>query len=159
MKHSEILEWVKERIHDYESLPEYGATNHEMAIQNKGRVLQLRELEVYLSQNRGERKEGAIIAMSEAACIVCGKVVAPQDQQDHLRSNHLGPHYFWLDGRRFRTVEPSMTGAQIKRLTDAPVMYPMFREDGDWKETPIGDGIAVSLVGEPHFHCVPPATW
>lgn len=96
--------------------------------------------------------------MSEEKCIVCGKGVARQDQLDHLRSNHLGPHYFWMDGRRFRTIEPSMTGAQIKHLTNAP-SYPMFRDDGKGSyDFPVGDGVAVSLIGEPHFYCAPPAT-
>jgi len=45
-----ILAWVKDRICDYEGLPEYGATDREMYLKHKGRVLQLRELEVFLSQ-------------------------------------------------------------------------------------------------------------
>lgn len=93
--------------------------------------------------------------MSEAACIVCGKIVAPQDQHDHLRSQHLGPHYFWMDGRKFRTMEPSMTGAEIKVLTNAP-NYHMYRQGPT--DTFISDGVSVSLVSEPHFYCVPPAT-
>lgn len=53
-----ILAWVKERVCDYESLPAYGATNHEMFLQSKGRVLQLRELETYLSQAHGDTDGG-----------------------------------------------------------------------------------------------------
>lgn len=45
-----ILQWVKERLRDYQSLPEYGATSREMYVEAKGRVNQLKELECYLSQ-------------------------------------------------------------------------------------------------------------
>ena len=48
-----ILAWVKDRICDYEGLPEYGATDREMYLKHKGRVLQLRELECFLSQHCG----------------------------------------------------------------------------------------------------------
>ena len=48
-----ILQWVKERLRDYQSLPEYGATCAEDFIEHRGRVNQLKELECYLSQRRG----------------------------------------------------------------------------------------------------------
>jgi hypothetical protein len=96
--------------------------------------------------------------MAEAACAVCGKVVYLGDQHDHLRSNHLGPHYFWMDGRKFRTLEPSMTGLELRDLTEAP-LYPMFRDDGKGSyDFSVEDGCAVSLIGEPHFYCAPYAT-
>jgi len=102
---------------------------------------------------------------NEAACAVCGRVVAAHYQSDHLQSWHLGPHYFWMDGKRFRTMEPSMTGAEIKAFTNSP-NYHMYKQE-PWREDKqfhttdtadfISDGMSVSLVGEPHFYCVPPA--
>jgi hypothetical protein len=90
-------------------------------------------------------------------CAVCGKDIMPADFKDHLTTNHLGPHYFWCDGRKFRTMEPSMTGARIKALANASSGYQMFREQ-EGGDIPVSDGVAEDLTREPHFYAVPPAT-
>ena len=96
--------------------------------------------------------------MSKRQCIVCQQWVREGDEKEHLRASHLGPHYFWFDCRQFRTMEPSMTMGDIRKLVDAPTFYPVF-EDRDGEEIPWGDGVAVDLTREPHFFAIPPATW
>lgn len=90
-------------------------------------------------------------------CAVCGKMVAPKDQKDHLQTQHLGPHYFWFDGKKHRTMKPSMTIFQLKKLLGSPVLYPVFeeREGGDIARS---DSATVDLTQQPHFYSVPPAT-
>lgn len=95
--------------------------------------------------------------MSNRKCIVCGKDVRDGDETEHLRTNHLGPHYFWLDARKYRTEEPSLTGGAIKALGGSSAWYQLYQEQ-DGGDIAIGDGVAVSVVGEPHFWCAPPAT-
>lgn len=95
--------------------------------------------------------------MAESQCAVCGKVVAASDQPEHLRTNHLGPHYFWFSAQRFRTREPSLTMAEIKKLAGCSPEYCVYeeREGGD---IPRGDGESADLTREPHFWAAPPAT-
>lgn len=85
------------------------------------------------------------------------ETVATTDQQEHLATNHLGPHYFWFNARKHRTMKPSMTAADLKRLAHADQTYPVFeeREGGD---IAYGDSIAIDLTREPHFYAVPYAT-
>ena len=93
-----------------------------------------------------------------AKCIVCGKEVAYTDQQEHLATNHLGPHYFWFDAKKFKSMEPSTTMAKIKALVGASALYPVCEEIGG-KQVWRGDGEAVDLTHAPHFFAVPPATY
>lgn len=53
--------------------------------------------------------------MGTRKCAVCGKDVRDGDETEHLRTNHLGPHYFWFDAKKYRTERPSMTGGEIKQ--------------------------------------------
>lgn len=97
--------------------------------------------------------------MKEAACIVCGKIVTKADQEEHLRSQHLGPHYFWFDGLRFKSDKPSATIAELKAMTGLGIAYQTFLEViGDGPDRGVGDGEAVDLTHEPHFYAIPPAT-
>jgi hypothetical protein len=96
---------------------------------------------------------------TEAICAVCGKAVAAPDQEEHLRTNHFGPHYFWLDGMRYRSTEPSMRMAEIKALTKCAAIYQVYQKDkhgGD--NIARDDGDSIDLTQEPHFFAVPPAT-
>lgn len=96
--------------------------------------------------------------MAEAKCGVCGKTVADVDQQEHLRTNHLGPHYFWFNGIRLRTEEPSMSIAAIKGLTQTGNFYTVF-EKRDGGDIDYGDGDTIDLTREPHLWSVPPARY
>ncbi len=93
-----------------------------------------------------------------AQCIVCGKTVATTDQQEHLATNHLGPHYFWFDAKKHRTMKPSMTMGEIVVMVGASPMYLCY-EDRDNVMRGIGHGEAVDLTCEPHFCAIPPATY
>lgn len=90
-------------------------------------------------------------------CIVCKKVVADTDVEEHLGTNHLGPHYFWFDARKHRTMSPSMLMADVKRLADISPGYQAY-EERDGCDIPWGDGMSVDLTHEPHFWAAPPAT-
>jgi hypothetical protein len=90
-------------------------------------------------------------------CIVCGKLVAFTDQDEHLKANHLGPHYFWFDARKFKTDKPSDTISAIKAVAGASPLYQVF-EERDGGDLAWGDGQSVDLTHFPHFYAVPPAT-
>lgn len=92
-----------------------------------------------------------------AQCIVCGKTVATTDQQEHLASNHLGPHYFWFDAKKYRTMKPSMPVTDLKRLAGASPLYTVF-EDREGGDKAWGDSESVDLTRAPHFWAVPYAT-
>lgn len=91
-------------------------------------------------------------------CIVCGKQVVDGDEAEHLQSNHLGPHYLWFAARKFRTMEPSMTVAEIKKLVNAASGYQFFKERPGQDDLAVGDSESVDLTCEPHFWAAPPAT-
>lgn len=95
--------------------------------------------------------------MSKRQCAVCKKEVRQGDETEHLRTNHLGPHYFWFDAREFRTDEPSMTGAELRKLVDASPHGHLI-EDRDGKEIYYSDGQAIDLTHTPHFFILLPAT-
>lgn len=86
----------------------------------------------------------------EAVCAVCGKVVAPEDQADHLRSAHLGPHYFHLNGRRYRTMEPSMQCADVLRALNLPI-HAYLWEVLDEKEIDYSHNCAINLARQPNL--------
>lgn len=96
--------------------------------------------------------------MGKRLCAVCGKSVRDGDETEHLRSNHLGPHYFWIDAKKIRTMEPSLTGGAIKRLADTAPIYQLFLEKADGKSVAIADDTAVDLTREPHLWAAPYAT-
>jgi hypothetical protein len=93
-----------------------------------------------------------------AKCAVCGKDVAPEDQAEHLRTSHLGPHYFWFDARKFRTVDPSLTMGEIKKLAEVDPTYQAYQEKVEGGAVPWSDGQSIDLTRTPHFFAVPPAT-
>lgn len=92
-----------------------------------------------------------------ALCGVCGKLVRKEDQEDHLKDNHLGPHYFWWDATPYRTMKPSMLLRQLKELMKAsPMNFTYLQADGGDK--PIRDDDTIDLTRMPHFYSVPPGT-
>lgn len=95
--------------------------------------------------------------MSERQCIVCKRFVPQGYEQDHLRANHLGPHVWWFNARKFQTAEPSMTVGEIKKLANESYSY-QFYEEREGEQTYYGDSEAVDLTQRPHFYAVPPAT-
>lgn len=58
--------------------------------------------------------------MSEAHCAVCGKVVATQDQDAHLKTNHLGPHCFWFDARKYQLQRLTAELAKVEGVMPQP---------------------------------------
>lgn len=96
-------------------------------------------------------------------CTVCGKSVANTDVDEHLKTNHLGPHYFWFSAQRFRTHEPSMTVCDVKQLVNCSSSYQFFQDrnggqPGTQDLVYFSDDQSVDLTREPHFSAVPPAT-
>lgn len=90
-------------------------------------------------------------------CIVCKKFVADTDVEEHLGANHLGPHYFWFNAQKYRTMSPSMEMSDVKRLANAGPLYQVF-EERDGKDIYHSDSMNVDLTREPHFWAIPPAT-
>lgn len=95
--------------------------------------------------------------MGTRECVVCRKPVPQGYEADHLAANHLGPHEFWFNMRRFQTKEASMSAAELKRLANAPMILPVIeeREGGDYYYY---DAEAVDLTRGSHFYTVNPAT-
>lgn len=88
--------------------------------------------------------------MENRICAVCGKEVARADEEDHLRSAHLGPHYFHLNGRRYRTMHPSMRCEEILRILELP-MNAYLWEARDGNEVDYGHEAAINLAGQPNL--------
>lgn len=95
---------------------------------------------------------------ADLQCAVCHKVVAPHDQSEHLRSNHLGPHYFHLNGRPYRTVHPSMKSIDLKKALELPGNSYLW-EIRDGKEIDYDDFAGIDLTRQPqlflHIHQLP----
>lgn len=91
-------------------------------------------------------------------CAVCHKMVAAHDQDEHLRSNHLGPHYFRLNGRPYRTTRPSMKSVDLKNALDLPGNSYLW-EIRNGKEIDYDDYAGIDLTQQPqlflHFHQLP----
>lgn len=95
--------------------------------------------------------------MGKRNCISCGKEIRDGDQLEHLRTDHLGPHYFWMGAREYRTDEPSMTGVEIRKLTNSST-HGMITEDRDGQWIYYSDGQAIDLTHRPHLFVLLPAT-
>lgn len=83
-------------------------------------------------------------------CAVCGKIVATKDQADHLRSDHLGPHYFRLNGRPYRTMYPSMRCMELLQHLELP-MHGYIWEIRDGKEIDYNHVSAIDLTRQPQL--------
>lgn len=90
-------------------------------------------------------------------CAVCEKEVRREDEAEHLRTYHLGPHYFYLNAVECRTEEPSMTVREIyqKFYGGVPIVGQLVEDrDGKWIYYSLTD--AVDLTHRPHlFHLLP----
>lgn len=93
----------------------------------------------------------------EALCKVCGKLVADADQDEHLKSQHLGPHYFWFEGRGYRTDKPSMTVAEFLAMMDRKD-GPSIVEHRDGELIYLCHGEAIDLTRRPQLFVDLPAT-
>lgn len=96
--------------------------------------------------------------MNEATCAVCKKKVQDVDQAEHLATNHLGPHYFWIDGMFRKSPLASMTGGELKRRYGRVSNYQLYQRFTDAPDRPIADGESVDLTQKPDFYVCPPAT-
>ncbi|HTV26723.1 MAG TPA: multiubiquitin domain-containing protein [Xanthobacteraceae bacterium] len=68
---------------------------------------------------------------------------------------------FFVDGKRYESAKPHLTGAEIKTDANVPANYQLFlEEEGDKPDKPISDSETVDLQGQiKHFFAVPPATF
>lgn len=68
-------------------------------------------------------------------------------------------YHFWMNMRRFGSVRPQLTGAEIKTIANAnpqsPVYRDMFRRTVE--DEPVGDGELVD-INDRHFYTLLPAT-
>ena len=90
-------------------------------------------------------------------CAICKKEVPQGYEQDHLQSNHLGPHTFWFEARKYVTEKPSMTVAEIMELAGS-IRLAHFFEERDGKQIFYGHDTSVDLTHQPHFFILLPAT-
>ena len=88
--------------------------------------------------------------MNDAVCASCGKTVAARDQADHLRSDHLGPHYFRLNGRPYRTMQPSMRCVEVLRVLELP-LHAYLWEVRDGREIDYNHDTAIDLTHQPQL--------
>lgn len=97
--------------------------------------------------------------MESKQCFVCKKMVRDGDENEHLRTHHLGPHYFWFEGKEYRTEEPSMPTSELLRLVGREDVMGRahLAEDRDGKF--IYQSGTVDLTNKPHFCVLLPATW
>ena len=86
----------------------------------------------------------------DPVCAVCGRTVAKKDQADHLRSDHLGPHYFRLNGRPYRTMHPSMQCMELLSALELP-MHGYIWETRDGKEIAYNHVNAIDLTRQPQL--------
>ena len=91
-------------------------------------------------------------------CAICGKEVADADQAEHLETNHLGPYDWWCNDKKYRTPEPSMSGAKVMAIAGVDTGY-HFVEERDGKRIEHSWSEAIDLTREPHFYTFPPSTY
>jgi len=97
--------------------------------------------------------------MGLGQCAVCGKEVAKADQDDHLRSQHLGPHYYWFCAQPFRTMAPSMRADDFLKMHDRPLPPQGFLcEDRDGKTIYYRMTDAIDLTHKPQLFILHSAT-
>lgn len=102
---------------------------------------------------------------TEAMCTVCKKFVEKSDQDEHLKTNHLGPHYFWFEAKRYKTNSPSMHVFELCQLVGEKLgPCRTFVEDRsgakpgyDWIYH--NDVDCLDLTREPHFFILLAATY
>lgn len=99
--------------------------------------------------------------MGTKKCFVCGKDVRDGDETEHLRSNHLGPHYFWFDAKKYRTQEPSLAIDKIVEIVGGvSAGYQVYLESKDGSpDVGCPHGTTIDLTREPSLFSVPPATF
>lgn len=87
---------------------------------------------------------------TEKICAACGKSVKDEDQDEHLRLQHLGPHYFMFNCRQYRTDKPSMLCGDLIKLCDASPYLHVY-ESHDGKEIYYGHDEAIDLTRKPQL--------
>lgn len=95
--------------------------------------------------------------MADKQCAVCKRMVADADQEEHLRLQHLGPHYFWFNARGYRTDKPSMLARYLMKMMDAPSDRHLI-EDRNGETISYADGQSVDMTQQPQFFWSIPAT-
>lgn len=89
-------------------------------------------------------------AERETQCVVCAKMVLPEDQEEHLKSQHLGPHYFWFNMRPFRTDKPSMRCGDFIKYVGADPSKHIYEERGH-EQIFYGHSDAIDLTRRPQL--------
>lgn len=101
-------------------------------------------------------------------CAVCKRSVPQGYESDHVAANHLGPHVFWFNMRKYQTMEPSMTALDLKKFvaredklySENAIQGFVFEDRGKgWDHDPCYTNvIAIDLTQTPHFYTMPGAT-
>lgn len=91
-------------------------------------------------------------------CAVCKKMVHQGDEIEHLRTNHLGPHYFMMNACEYKTDEPSMTGAEVRHFTDSGSHGYLVEDRGNHDLVYYSDSEAIDLTHHPNLFVLLPAT-
>lgn len=69
-------------------------------------------------------------------------------------------HHFYVDGKKYATDKPSLTGLEIKNIAGVPGNYQLFLEaEDDTPDRAISDGESIVIGKKDHFFAVPPATF
>ena len=95
-----------------------------------------------------------------AICTVCKKMIRPEDQQEHLRTQHLGPHYFSYEGRDYITSEPSISTIELMKLIgDDRFDRELFEYIDDFDRIYYHAGKHIDLTRRPKLWVDIPAHW
>ena len=76
------------------------------------------------------------------------------------KADHADKFVIHVDGIKYDTTRPAMTGAEIKALAQKDAVYQLFEEQtGNDPDRLIGDDTTVELRNGLHFYTVPPASF
>ena len=77
--------------------------------------------------------------------------------------NNEQSHVFFVNAVPYRTGQPTMSGAEIKWISNMVSTYQLYEESEDVETfgVPISDGTAIDfrINNVRHFFAIPPATW
>ncbi|HTE41237.1 MAG TPA: multiubiquitin domain-containing protein [Steroidobacteraceae bacterium] len=85
----------------------------------------------------------------------------PDDHHDQHHDPKPKEYHFFVDGKKYETLQSSLSGGEIKAQAGVPTPYQLFLEEhGNAPDRAISDGETIDLAkGAKHFYAVPPATF
>lgn len=72
---------------------------------------------------------------------------------------HVHDYEIFVDDKKFKVEQTSMTGADIKALAGVDPSYQLFLEREGHEDEQIQDNQSVPIKSGLHFYSVPPATF